>query len=510
MLLTPKIQPVDPSFPEEKDLLERPTFNFRLQIILSFFTFFVLLVLVSLVAMVTINHIEKRISTVQTLERFLFNVEQARRWEKNFFLYSTNLQDALQSAEEAGRLLERNIEQAVATTRLWKKEEIKHHLDLYHAELQRLSKQAGTGNDTPKARTEVESNLRRFGSRIVEEAAAMAVMEHEQVARWLHLLQKVPLYFLLFLFFLMIYMTRFLSLRFMRPLKNLIYQTRRIAKGDFTPVKPCRRFRDEFTTVEVAINRMLRELESHQNSLIESHKLRAIGILTAGVAHELNNPLNNIMLTAHALREEYADLNPEEHLGMVRDIIGETERSRDIVHNLLDFTRENKSIMGPIHLGRLVEETTKLALNQARVRGIPIHVKIEPDLPDILGDRQKLKQVFLNLLLNALDAVGKDGRIQVRVQPALSNCSLIVEVEDNGSGIPPDVIPYIFDPFFTTKPVGKGTGLGLSVSHGIITQHGGTIQVNSTPNQSTVFTVCLFCYPFAAGRDESAPVDGAS
>jgi signal transduction histidine kinase len=308
----------------------------------------------------------------------------------------------------------------------------------------------------------------------------------------------------------MLYMARFLSLRFMRPLKNLIYQTRRIAKGDFTPVKPCRRFRDEFTTVEVAINRMLKELESHQNSLIESHKLRAIGILTAGVAHELNNPLNNIMLTAHALREEYSDLNPEEHLEMIRDIIAETERSRDIVHNLLDFTRENKSIMGPLHLGRLVEETTKLALNQARVRGIPIHVKIDPDLPDILGNRQKLKQVFLNLLLNALDAVGENGRIQVRVQSDASNWqkpgSLTVEVEDNGCGIPPDVLPYIFDPFFTTKPVGRGTGLGLSVSHGIINQHGGSIKVSCIPNQSTIFTVTLLCYPFCAGRDEPAHV----
>jgi two-component system, NtrC family, sensor kinase len=489
-----------PFHAERDDLLGRPTFNFRLQITLGFFTFFILSVVITVGAMLTIGRIEKKIETIQTWERFLFNIEQARRWEKNYFLYGTNLDEALQSTQEARRILEENLHHLEVMSIPWKKEEIIRHLELYQANLKMLKPVLTHDFNTSNARMAIEANLRRYGSQMVAESAALAAKEHELVAKWLNLVQKVPGYFLVFLFFLMIYLARFLSLRFMQPLKRLVQHTKRIATGDFTPVKPVRKYRDEFTTVEVAINRMLRELESRQNSLIESHKLRAVGILTAGVAHELNNPLNNTMLTAHALLEEYDELSRSEHTDMINDIIQETDRSRAIVHNLLDFTRENKSIMQPLDLGRLLQETAKLAFNQARVRGVSIQFDVETELPPILGDRQQLKQVFLNLLLNALDAVEKGGCIRVRAHKH-PNYRISVQIEDNGCGIPPEVLPNIFDPFFTTKPVGKGTGLGLSVSHGIITKHGGRIEVASRPGQYTIFTVTL---PWGAAADAAA------
>jgi two-component system, NtrC family, sensor kinase len=476
----------------EKDLLERPVFSFRLQIILGFFSFFILSVAITIAAMITINGIEKRITTVQTWERFLFSIEQARRWEKNFFLYGTNLNEALQSAQEARDLVEKNLRNLDLVTSPVIKEQIIKELNLYYSLLYDLSELVKTGHNVPSVQDVIETGLRHYGFQIVEKAADLASTEFDVVTRWLHLLQKVPAYFLVFLFFLMVYVAWFLSRRFMKPLKYLVDQTRRIAKGDFTPVKPVRKYRDEFTTVEVAVNRMLRELEHRQNSLIESHKLRAVGILTAGVAHELNNPLNNIMLTAYSMLEEYGTLNRNEHVDMIKDIIGETERSRSIVHNLLDFTRENISVLELLDLGKLIEETAKLALNQARVRGATIHVQVESDLPKIQGDKQQLKQVALNLVLNSLDAVSNGGRIEVRVKK-LKPGYLGVQVEDNGGGIPADVLPHIFDPFFTTKPVGKGTGLGLSVSHGIITKHGGRIEVESIPDQKTVFTIMLPC-----------------
>ncbi|MBR9980048.1 MAG: HAMP domain-containing protein, partial [Desulfatitalea sp.] len=438
---------------DHDDLLGRPTFNFRLQITLGFFTFFILSVVITVGAMLTISRIEKKIETVRTWEQFLFNIEQARRWEKNYFLYGTNLNEALESTATASRILKSNLHHLEIMSIPWRKEEILRDLELYQTNLQMLEPVAMHEFNTAEGRVAIEADLRRYGSQMVSEAAALAAKEHELVAKWLSLVQKVPVYFLVFLFFLMLYMARFLSLRFMQPLKHLVQHTQRISKGDFTPVKPVRRYRDEFTTVEVAINRMLRELESRQNSLIESHKLRAVGILTAGVAHELNNPLNNIMLTAHSMLEEYDDLSRSEHTDMINDIIQETDRSRAIVHNLLDFTRENKSVMQPLDLGLLLSETAKLAFNQARVRGVPIQIDTEPVLPPILGDRQQLKQVFLNLLLNALDAVDKGGRIQIRARKH-PNHRITVQIEDNGCGIPANVLPNIFDPFFTTKPVG--------------------------------------------------------
>jgi two-component system, NtrC family, sensor kinase len=482
--------PENSALSHEKDLLERPVFSFRLQITLGFFTFFILSVAITIAAMIIINGIEKRIATVQVLERFLFNIEQARRWEKNFFLYGTNLDEALQSAREARDLVEKNFGDLEIVTSPMIKEQIIEELDLYYSLLYDLSELVKTGHNVASVQDVIENGLRHYGAQIVKKAADLASTEFDVVTRWLHLLQKVPAYFLVFLFLLMVYIAWFLSRRFMKPLKYLVDQTRRIAKGDFTPVKPVRKYRDEFTTVEVAVNRMLRELESRQNSLIESHKLRAVGILTAGVAHELNNPLNNIMLTAYSLLEEYGTLKHGEHMEMIKDIIGETERSRSIVHNLLDFTRENISVLELLDLGKLVQETAKLALNQARVGGITIHVEVEPNLPQIQGDRQQLKQVVLNLVLNSLDAVADGGRVEVRVMKGKPGF-LGVQVEDDGCGIPADMLTHVFDPFFTTKPVGKGTGLGLSVSHGIITKHGGRIEVESISGQKTVFTITL-------------------
>jgi two-component system, NtrC family, sensor kinase len=501
-----------PAHDNRDDLLGRPSFNFRLQIILGFFTFFILSVVITIGAMLTISRIERKIETVSTWERFLYNIEQARRWEKNYFLYGTNLDDALESTAASRNILNDNLHYLDRMSIPWRKEEIMRDLALYQGSLKMLEPVALHGfNTTPDGRIAVEADLRRYGAQIVTEAAALAAKEHELISKWLNIVQKVQAYFLIFLFFLMIYVARFLSLRFMQPLKQLVHHTQRIAKGDFTPVKPARKYRDEFTTVEVAINRMLRELENRQNSLIESHKLRAVGILTAGVAHELNNPLNNIMLSAHSLLEEYDELSQDEHTEMINDIIQETDRSRAIVHNLLDFTRENKSLMQPLDLSLLLHETAKLTLNQARVRGVSIQLDIEPDLPAIQGDRQQLKQVFLNLVLNALDAVDKSGRIQLKARKQTNN-RIIVEVEDNGSGISPEVMPNIFDPFFTTKPVGKGTGLGLSVSHGIISNHGGRIEVASEQGRYTRFTVTL---PWGATQPAATEMqrqqqDGAS
>ncbi|MFO7708859.1 MAG: ATP-binding protein [Desulfobacterales bacterium] len=491
---------------EEKELLGRPAFSFRFQIILGFLIVFLLSVAIIVGAMVAINHIQKLITTFQTWQGFLFDIEQARRWEKNYFLYGTNLQEALDSSHQAQETLREYLPSLDVFSNPRQKGEIAGHLEKYHELLQDLSRLAGTGGLSDRLKAELETTLRHYGALVVQDAADVAARENRMVVEWLDLLQKVPTYYLVFHFVLMLWMTRFLSNRFMKPLNYLVKQTKRIATGDFSSVKPIRKYRDEFTTVEVAINRMLRELESRQTSLIDSHKLRAVGILTAGVAHELNNPLNNIMLTAHAILEEYKELSPEEAVAMVKDIVTETDRSRAIVHNLLDFTRETESIMEPLSLETLLDETIRLARNQVKVKRARIESSFEPGLPKIRGDRQQLKQAFLNLILNALDAVGEDGRIRVNLKTSSRN-HLSVQVEDNGGGIPAEALPHIFDPFFTTKPVGKGTGLGLSVVHGIVTKHGGKISVESAPG-CTVFALTLPCDTGAATSDRQSDVPG--
>ncbi|MFO7726812.1 MAG: ATP-binding protein [Desulfonatronovibrio sp.] len=479
----------------DKELLQRPSFGFRAQIITAFMFIFFLALGITAGAMIAVDRIQIKIELMQTWDNFLFDIEQARRWEKNFFLYGTNVDDAVYSAGNAQTKLEENRDNLSKIASPERVRLIENHMEKYLGLLDELQNYGDLAGEQDEYLNNIESQLRDHGSQMVEAAVDLVEKEQASINSLMSLLQKVPAFFMVGLLLMIFYVTHFLSRRFMGPLNRLISHTRRIAQGDFTPIMPVYKYRDEFTIVELAINRMLNELEHHHNSMVESHKQRAIGTLTAGVAHELNNPLNNIMLTAHTMLEDYKDMSDEEKTDMLQDIIGETDRSRNIVRNLLDFTRESESISEAINVVDLVKSTTNLALNQARVSGIELKVEVEPDLPHIRGDKQQLKQVFLNLIINALDAVesvDRDREVVIAVKKhANTRGFIMVSVSDNGQGIPEPVKARIFDPFFTTKPVGKGNGLGLSVSQGIIKNHGGRIEVQSEEGKYTVFNVIL-------------------
>jgi signal transduction histidine kinase len=474
----------------DKGLVERPSFSFRMQLTLGFLLLFFVSMAIIIGSMTAIKRIQNKLHFFQTSEKFLFEVEQARRWEKNYFLYGTNLTDAAQSASSAKTLLSQSLE---SHRKIYPEQatQIVYNLDKYRELLEELVVLDKRSGIDPARKQLIETALRKHGSEMVEVAVSLTLKEQASINALLNLIQQIPIYALVVYLLIMLYVAYFLSQRFMKRLNFLIDSTQRIATGDFSPIMPIRKYRDEFTTVSVAINRMLEELDVRQKAMVESHKLKAIGNLTAGVAHELNNPINNIMLTAHSLLEDRKELSEEELVEMINDLINETERSRSIVRNLLDFARESESTSEPLDLGALVRQTIKLTENQIKVFGAKIDVTIQPNLSSIRGDKQKLKQVFLNLILNAADAVGKDGIIKIDVEKAASPGFLAVHVLDNGCGIPAHILPYIFDPFFTSKAPGKGTGLGLSVSHGIVNMHGGRISVSSEEGKYSRFTVLL-------------------
>jgi signal transduction histidine kinase len=236
---------------------------------------------------------------------------------------------------------------------------------------------------------------------------------------------------------------------------------------------------------------MTRELGRRQEILVESHKLRAIGTLVAGVAHELNNPLNNTMLSASVLKEDLGTLTDEEKIEILDDVISETERSQKIVCNLLNFARESEANITPLDMQRIVSESVNLVANQVRMAKIKLETAFDRDLPHVHGDEQMLKQVFVNLMLNAVDVLPPGGLIRISVRKHQEHGYLTVEVQDNGPGIPEHIQPRIFEPFFTTKGREKGTGLGLSVSQGIVRKLGGFIRLTKRPGEGTSFVVFL-------------------
>jgi signal transduction histidine kinase len=315
--------------------------------------------------------------------------------------------------------------------------------------------------------------------------------EREAVSSLLVMSRTVPIAFLFLIVLLVIYFAIVIARQVFAPLNRMMEASRRIAEGDMTPIRPGKRYRDEFSRLAMAMNHMMMQLVRRHEMLVQAHKLKAVGTLTAGVAHELNNPINNIMLTAETLREEYQDLPPEERLDMVNDLVGQSERAQKIVRNLLDFARESEIESEAHEVQDLVEDTLRLATNQIKLAKVKIKGDLAPNLPPVYGDRQQLEQVFLNIVLNALDAMPKGGTLSISCNSTADRELVSVEFTDTGVGIPEQGISDVFNPFFTTKPDAKGTGLGLSVSLGIIQQHGGDIKVKSRVGEGTTFSVSL-------------------
>jgi two-component system NtrC family sensor kinase len=230
--------------------------------------------------------------------------------------------------------------------------------------------------------------------------------------------------------------------------------------------------------------------------LLQSQKLAAIGQLSAGIAHEINNPLAIIRQEAEWMqllltKEEIAGPQEREELkGSLRQIVQQVDRCTEIVRNLLDFARKREPVIQVVDVNRTVEDMTMLVEKEARHLNIKIVREYDQNLPAIYSDAPQLRQVFLNLLTNAAHAIGQDGTVTITTSRQ-GNGSVHIMISDTGCGIPPEDLKKIFDPFFTTKAEGKGTGLGLSICHGIIQRLGGEITVQSTVGQGATFTIVL-------------------
>jgi len=224
-----------------------------------------------------------------------------------------------------------------------------------------------------------------------------------------------------------------------------------------------------------------------EQQLVQAEKLSSLGLLAAGVAHEVNTPLAVISTYAQMLAKQVS--GDEQKARLLDKIAGQTFRASEIVNSLLNFSRTSPTEFTRVDLNRVIEETSSLLEHQFRKAGIGIRAELDPALPGIDGNSGKLQQVFLNLFLNARDAMPRGGILTVRTASANGSTPGVVRVEvaDTGVGIAADHLHKIFDPFFTTKGTQKGTGLGLAVSYGIIQEHAGVISVDSRPGQGTFF-----------------------
>ena len=307
------------------------------------------------------------------------------------------------------------------------------------------------------------------------------------------------------------------------PLGDLDKGAKRLASGNYDHAIPVRG-EDEFGSLALSSNAMMTALKKSRQELQEwvqtleqkvnertaqlrlaqaevarGEKLASIGQLAAGIAHELNNPLTGVLTFTHLLRRKMPDGSQDaEDLDLV---IRETRRCASIIRRLLDFAREKAPEKALVDLNRLVEETVRFVERSAALQRIDITLDLDPHLPALYVDADLMKQVLMNILVNAQQAIAERGDIVVRSRlhesRKLAACgeepvpAVEIAISDTGCGIPQANLQRVFDPFFTSKEVGKGTGLGLSVSYGIVRSHGGEIEVESTLGQGTTFRVYL-------------------
>ncbi len=240
-----------------------------------------------------------------------------------------------------------------------------------------------------------------------------------------------------------------------------------------------------------------REKAVLDSSLVQSSKMAALGKLAAGIAHEVNNPLAVIKEKAGWMKDLLAEedlassKNFQEFEESVKKIDYHVERAKKVTHRLLGFARRMEPIQETVDVNHVVGETLAFLENEARFRNITIATDFESDLPRIRSDSAQLQQVFLNIIENAIDAIGKEGKVTVQTRFAPREREICVTISDTGPGIPKEMVGRIFDPFFTTKAAGEGTGLGLSISYSIIEKLGGRIAVESEEGQGTAFKVFL-------------------
>jgi signal transduction histidine kinase len=455
--------------------------------------------------------INRKLRIIEKKEDLLNTILEARRYEKNFFL-TLNVHH-LDSAITFIRQAEEKMNALTAAERVDPSghEAVLKVSDLtgYRTAMARLVALNAPASAFPMEQLsadEIDANqvtIRRLGRVITEASEATVLVDRERINRLILNSQRYHFATLAGMILITVLALLFFFFNVIRPLKKLEGAIGEIASGNYDNV-PSIAPAVEFESLVVSLNNMIRILNRRSEDLIQARKLAALGTLTSGVAHELNNPLNNISTSMQILLEELEEQDLDYKRELLVNAEKEVGRARDIVRALLEFSRQRAFSIKTIPFKPLVEDAVRLIKGE-----LPGTINLVVNVPDdILArvDFRRIQQVLLNLIFNAIQAMENGGTLTISALPCGAD-QFCVKVADTGKGIPPDLITKIFDPFFSTKTSHRrgevdsqtyegflgnyGTGLGLAICHGIVKKHGGRIDVQSKPDEGAVFSVYL-------------------
>ncbi|MBU0499081.1 MAG: HAMP domain-containing protein [Gammaproteobacteria bacterium] len=488
--------------------------SLQAKILLVYLALALLIAGLSTIALVELDRIANKAREGSRVAELFDVILEMRRFEKNHLLYGqgNDLQDHARYLARARELLHRDTPLIDALVGARTTVSLAEDVDRYALAM---------ADHAAKAGAEIEAaNVRAWGNRIVTLGESLAARERQSLNAALTAHQRNLLFSVVVVAVLLALTGLLLARRVTRPLKGMETRMEAVASGQLTRLildSP----EQELISLALAFNHVLDELERRQETLVRAEKLASLGTLLSGVAHELNNPLSNISSSAQILMEDFLPSppgrgaggeggDPDLHRQLIQDIDTETLRARRIVRALLDYAGDREFRSAPVPLAELVEETLRF-LKSHRPNGVAVQVEIDPGLI-VSGDRPRLQQLLLNLILNAFDAMGESGELWVSARTARAGAkgdgftgrsgqcrpgapAIDLSLADTGPGIPPHLLARIFDPFFTTKAVGHGSGLGLFIVHEIIEEHGGCISATNRPEGGALFRIRLPAFP---------------
>lgn len=442
------------------------------------------IILIGFFAIQNMNLVLTKLRFVEIADDLNASFLEMRIAEKNYFLYRDRkaLDEIREKIVAARKTIDderSNIVPAIGEQDLRK---LESYLKVYggHVTLMRSSRSGDA---------EREMQLRAAGKRLKEFSESITKLERQRVNSIILNSKRILLFSFWAILASALLMGHFISQKILRSLREIEKLAGSIAEGNFNKIEGSQS-KDELGAVITAINSMSEELSHREEELIQSKKLASLGVLTAGVAHELTNPLNNISMIAQTYADLYSKLTEEQRIEFMGKVEAETVRIQKIVKNLLDFSKPKDSNPREADINAIIQKTLTLVQNMIDVANIETNLQFAEGIPHVFADEHQMQQVFVNLITNAVQAMRSGEKLFIGTRTGRQGDTVEITVMDTGKGIPPEFLPHIFDPFFSTKGEG-GTGLGLSVSYGIIKNHRGEIRVESKVGVGTTFTIEL-------------------
>lgn len=462
----------------------------RAQIMMGFSICFVFMAVIIAVNYSNFRRLSRSMQLFELADELNSAILEMRRYEKNYFLYlqEFSYEENITYTNHLVLTLKREQENMVEAIGRDGYAQFVRHVQEYAALMTRL-RQTDCDQGGCSA---LQEQIRGSGQNLLLLADQLVTAERRAIDRLTQQMIPLPLVSLLLLVLLLGFVIYLIGEKVVRPLARITREAEAVAQGAFQRITPHEgHARNEIFRLVAAINRMMAELERRQEQLIQSRKIASIGTLTAGIAHEINNPVNNLSLILEALLEDGEEMDTAERRHLYQDAMDQADRTSEIVKNLLEFSRASHPRVEEVNLEEIVDKTVRLVNNELKLHHIEFVKEVGDDVGVVRLDRGGLQQVLLNLFMNSIQAMENGGELKVLIGPTPGAAEVRIDVRDNGPGIPPANLGQVFDPFFTTKKEGVGTGLGLSVSYNIIKKNGGRMEVQSLPGQGTCFSIFL-------------------